>query len=92
MITGFRHKGLELYYREANEAELPGSPLTRISLILTRLEASGRPEHMNVPGYGFHAFAGNLRGVYSVEVTDQVRLLFQFEAEDATEVDYIDHR
>lgn len=64
------HKGLELYARKGDRSKLPQQHLTRIRLILTRLDAITAPVEMNQPGYHFHASSGDLNGFYSVNVFD----------------------
>jgi proteic killer suppression protein len=91
MIIGFKHKGLRLYYEKGNGSKLPSQQLAKIRLILTRLDAANAPEHMNVPGYRFHALSGDLKGFYSVRVTGNYRIIFRFSGQNATDVDYTDY-
>lgn len=46
---------------------------------------------MNTPGNYFHTLHGELKGYYSVKVNGNWRLIFQFEEEDASLVDYLDY-
>jgi proteic killer suppression protein len=46
---------------------------------------------MNVPGYGLHQLSGELKGFWAVKVDKNYRIIFQFIAEDAFEVDYLDY-
>lgn len=91
MIVGFKHKGLKLFYERGDGSRLPAQQLSKIRLILTRLDAASAPEQMNVPGYRFHALTGNMKGLYSVKVTGNYRITFGFDGNDATDVDYIDY-
>ena len=91
MMIGFKHKGLKLYYEKGNSSKLPAQQVAKIRLILTRLDASSAPDHMNVPGYRFHALTGDSKGFYSVRVTGNYRITFRFEGENATDVDYTDY-
>lgn len=91
MIIGFKHKGLKLYYEKGNTSRLPAQQIAKIRLILTRLDASRAPNHMNVPGYHFHPLSDSPKGFYSVRVTGNYRVVFRFEGEDATDVDYTDY-
>mgnify|MGYP001058385894 CR=1 FL=1 len=91
MIVGFKHKGLKQYYERGNSSRLPAQQVAKIRLILTRLDAASTPQQMNVPGYRFHALSGDLKGFYSVRVTGNYRIIFRFEGENATDVDYTDY-
>ena len=46
---------------------------------------------MNVPGWQLHPLKGDLRGRWSVKVSDNWRVTFSFEGEDAVLVDYEDY-
>ena len=46
---------------------------------------------MNTPGNCFHKLRGDLEGYYSVKVSGNWRLIFQFEGENAILVDYVDY-
>ena len=46
---------------------------------------------MDVAGLGFHALRGNLAAYWSVTVRANWRIIFRFEGENATDVDYLDH-
>jgi proteic killer suppression protein len=46
---------------------------------------------MNLPGLGFHSHKGNRKGTYSVIVSGNWRITFQFEGENAVNVDLEDY-
>jgi proteic killer suppression protein len=91
MIVSFRHKGLRLYYEKGDASKLQAQHLTKIRLILTRLDAVSKPEEMNVPGYNLHLLRGDLKGFWSVKVSGNYRIIFSFEGENVSEVDYLDY-
>ena len=91
MISSFAHKGLKLYYLKGDASKLQPQHVTKIRLILTRLDAARVPEEMNVPGYAFHQLTGDLKDFYSVKVDKNYRIIFRFISEDAHDVDYLDY-
>ena len=91
MIINYRHKGLELYAIKGDRSKLPAAHISKIRLILTRLDAASSPEQMNQVGYGFHALKGDVKGFYAVKVSGNWRIIFRFEGENATDVDYLDY-
>jgi proteic killer suppression protein len=91
MIVSPRHKGLRLYYEKGDASKLQAQHLTKIRLILTRLDAVSKPEEMNVPGYNLHSLRGDLKGFFSVRVSGNYRIIFCFEGEKVSEVDYLDY-
>lgn len=91
MIINFLHKGLEKYARKGDRSKLPSAHISKIRLILTRLDAAKSPEALNQPGYKFHRLKGELSDFYSVKVSGNWRIIFRFEDENAVDVNYIDY-
>jgi proteic killer suppression protein len=91
MIVGIRHKGLRLYFEKGDASRLQPQHLGKIRLILTRLHAAKVINDMNIPGYGLHQLSGDMKGFWAVKVDKNYRIVFQFIAEDAHEVDYLDY-
>ncbi|WP_368355937.1 type II toxin-antitoxin system RelE/ParE family toxin [Acidithiobacillus concretivorus] len=50
MITTFRHKGLEVYYRTGSKAGIQPVHAAKLRVLLTALDAAEAPEQMNAPG------------------------------------------
>ena len=46
---------------------------------------------INVPGYRLHALSGELRGLWSVTVRANWRIIFRFERGKAFKVDLVDY-
>ena len=59
--------------------------------ILARLNASGGPDDMNLPGFRLHPLKGDLAGFRAVTVRANWRIVFRFEDGDAVDVDYLDY-
>ena len=51
MIESFKHKGLELYFRNDDKRGIPAQCAVRIERILDRLDVIQRAEDMDLPGY-----------------------------------------
>lgn len=91
MIVGFRHKGLKLFYEKGDTSKLQPQHVSKIRLILTRLDAATTPEELNVPGYSLHQLKGDLKAFWSVKVDKNYRIIFKIENENIRDVDYIDY-
>lgn len=91
MIGSIRHKGLKRFYENGDASKIHAQHISKIRLILTRLDAATTPDEMNVPGYGLHSLKGDLKGFWAVKVDKNFRVIFRFEAENAMDVDYIDY-
>lgn len=74
MIASIRHKGLRLFYEKGDASKLQPLHVSKIRLILTRLDAAKVVEDMNVPGYGLHSLSGDLKDFWSVKVDKNYRV------------------
>lgn len=91
MIRGFRHKGVEQFFRTGSKAGIRPQHAKRLRLQLARLDAAKTPDDMNLPGWKFHPLTKDLAGHYAVTVNKNWRLTFAFEEGDAVLVDYQDY-
>ncbi len=63
----------------------------RLRLILGRLNSSVHPLDMKLPGLYLHELYGDRQRTWSVRVSGNWRVTFQFEGQDAVNVDYEDY-
>ena len=91
MIRSFRHKGLGRYFTKGQRKGIDAKQEPRIRRILDRLDASTKPEDMNIPGYKFHGLKGDRKGVFAVWVSANWRITFGFDGGDAINVNLEDY-
>ena len=91
MIKSFRHKGLKEYWEKGRTRKLNSQWLPKITRILNALDVSVEPMDVNIPGFYFHALKGEDKGRYSVRVTGNWRITFEFEGNDAIILDMEDY-
>lgn len=91
MIRSFRHKGLGRFFTKSERRWIDARLANRIRRILDRLDAAARQEDMNLPGLKFHALSGNRKGAWSVWVSGNWRITFEFESGDAINVNLEDY-
>ena len=91
MIIGFRHKGLETFYRTGSTKGVQASHAKKLQNILGVLEVAVGPEDMNVPSFKLHPLKGGLLGQWSVWVNGNWRVTFRFAGSDVELVDYQDY-
>ncbi len=90
MIKAFRHKGLKELFEARRSRRIRFNDQARCLRRLDALDAAERPEDMDIPGFRFHILHGNpVR--YSVWVTGNYRVTFEWDGQDATRVDYEDY-
>ncbi|MBU2548446.1 MAG: type II toxin-antitoxin system RelE/ParE family toxin [Proteobacteria bacterium] len=91
MIRSFRHKGLRRFFQEDDGSKLPPNMLERIRLVLSTLHAAPEIEGVNLPAFRLHPLKGQLKGLYSVTVRANWRIIFRFEDGEAFDVDFVDY-
>jgi proteic killer suppression protein len=91
MIKSFKHKGLEKFFYNDDHSRINPKHASKLARILDRLETSLRPQDMNLPGYKLHQLSGKEKGTWSVWVTGNWRVTFEFDGPDAVVVDYRDY-
>ena len=91
MIRNFRHRGLEKYFLSGIKSGIQAEHERRINLILSRLHAATSPKDMDLPGLRLHGLTGKRKGTWSVNVSGNWRITFEFDEKDAISVNYVDY-
>ena len=91
MIKSFAHKGLEKYFLNGVKRGIQAKHAQKLGDILDRLDAAMCVEDMNFPGSHLHPLKGKKRGYWSIHVSGNWRIIFQFQDGDAFEVNYLDY-
>ena len=63
----------------------------KIRRILARLDVAIPPSDMDLPGWRLHPLKGALAGFWAVTVNANWRIIFRFEKDDVTDLDYLDY-
>ena len=92
MIKSFKHKGLEKFFYKGDRSRINPEHAPKLARILDRLDASIRPQDMNLPGYKLHKLSSKEKGTWSVWISGNWRVTFQFEGQDVLNVDYLDYQ
>lgn len=91
MIKSFKHKGLERFFRLNDRRRINPQHISKLTRVLDRLDASVKPQDMNLPGYRLHELSGSARGTWSVWVSGNWRVTFCFDGADVVGIDYLDY-
>lgn len=91
MIASIRHKGLEKFFYDGDQRAIPVAYRARIGRLMDRLDTCRRASDMDLPGYKFHQLKGKRAGTYTVNVSGNLRITFQFIGTDAYFVDLEDY-
>ena len=91
MIESFRHKGLRRLYEDADHRGVNVQHVEKIEMILSVLDAATSVEALDLPSFRLHALTGDLKGLWSVTVRANWRIVFRFEGGNALDVDLVDY-
>jgi proteic killer suppression protein len=91
MIKSFRHKGLRRLFDTGNTSGVQASHAKRLRMQLAALDTAQSIEDMDIPGYRLHPLKGAMRGRWSIWVSGNWRLTFEFQNGNAYVLDYEDY-
>ena len=91
MIGSFKHRGLKRLYERDDRSGIRPDLVDTVQEILTVLDAAAAPQDLNLPGYRLHPLKGELKGLWSVTVRANWRIIFRFHGADAFDVELIDY-
>jgi len=90
MIKTFKHKGLKQLFDSGKSAKIKPAYKNKCLRLMDMLDSSTSPEDMNVPGFYFHGLQGKPKR-YSVRVSGNYRITFEWSGTDAIHVDLQDY-
>jgi toxin HigB-1 len=91
MILRFRHRGLERLHLRGDTSGVSAQHLKRLRAVLATLETALAPSDMALPGARLHPLHGDREGQWSVSISGNWRVIFEFEGRHATNVDLVDY-
>lgn len=91
MIKSFKHKGLERLFTKSSASGVQADYAPRITLILDAIDAAEQVNELDLPGFRLHRLKGDKRNLWSVRVSANWRITFEFENGDAHILDLEDY-
>ena len=91
VIRSFKHRGLKRLYERGDRSGVRPDLVETVERILTVLDSATTPQGLDLPRYRLHPLKGDLKGLWSVTVRANWRIVFRFEGEDAFDVELIDY-
>lgn len=91
MIVGFRHKGLKRLFEKDDASGVRADMVDRIRTILAQLNEAETIADMGMTSFNLHPLKGDMKGLWSVTVRANWRIIFSFEDGDADDVELIDY-
>ena len=91
MIKSFKHKGLERLFTKGSASGVQAVYVPRIVLMLDAIDAAEQVTELDLPGFRLHRLKGDKRNLWSVRVSANWRITFEFENGDAYILDFEDY-
>lgn len=91
MIRSFKHKGLERLFTKGIASGVQADYASRITLMLDAIDAAEQVKELDLPGFRLHRLKGEKRNLWSVRVSANWRITFEFENGDAHILDLEDY-
>lgn len=89
MIKSFKHKGLKNYFLYGEVKGINPNHAKKLKSVLARINAADDIKDLTHPGYRLHPYKGKT-DFWSIDVSGNYRILFEFRDGDAYILDYID--
>ena len=91
MIKSFRHKGLKRYFEAGSKAGIQPAHARRLRMQLAALDTAQTIDDMDIPGFKLHALKGTGADRWSIWVSGNWRVTFEFRQGHAYVLDYEDY-
>ncbi len=91
MIKSFKHKGLKNYFDSGTTRGIQAAHSKKLRLQLAALDTATSIDDMDIPGYQLHPLKGNRKGFWSISVSGNWRVTFEFSDGNAFILDYEDY-
>lgn len=91
MIKSFKHKGLEQFYLKGTSAGIQAKHSKKLKFQLAALDSAHHIDDLDLPGYRLHPLKGRREGIWSITVSANWRLTFEFTEGNVYILDYEDY-
>jgi toxin HigB-1 len=91
MIVGFRHKGLKRLFEKDDGSGIRPDLLDKVRTILAQLNEARIIEDLRMTSFHLHPLKGDMKGLWSVTVRANWRIVFRFADGDADAVELTDY-
>jgi len=87
----FKHKGLRKYFETGTKAGIQANHASRLRLQLAALDTAQIIGDVDLPGYRLHPLSGRAKDRWSIWVSGNWRLTFEFRDRNVYVLDYEDY-
>ncbi len=91
MVQSFKHKGLRRFYETGTTAGIQSTHKNRLRMMLAALDTATCIEDMDIQGFKLHKLKGSRKQIWSISVSGNWRITFEFKNGNAHTVNYEDY-
>ncbi|MDJ6542630.1 type II toxin-antitoxin system RelE/ParE family toxin [Salmonella enterica] len=91
MIKTWKHKGLQRFFETGSAAGINTQHIKRLRTRLRVIDQASEIDDINISGYKLHELQGDREGTWSVKVSGNWRITFEFRDGDAYILNYEDY-
>ncbi|MEQ1961732.1 type II toxin-antitoxin system RelE/ParE family toxin [Xenorhabdus khoisanae] len=91
MVKSFKHKGLRLFFEKGVSSGINSQHANKLRQRLAVIHDAKEVREINLPGYNLHPLTGDRQGQWSVTISGNWRITFEFIDGDAYIVNYEDY-
>lgn len=92
MIVSWKHKGLKLFFETGSTRGIQAEHADKLRRRLLLLNCAKDVSELNFPGFGLHRLIGKRKTIWSIRVSGNWRLTFEFNNEDVYVLNYEDYQ
>ena len=78
MIKSFKHKGLKLFFQSGKASGIQAKHAKKLRMQLAALDTAHMIEDVDIPGFALHPLKGDRAGIWSISVSGNWRVTFEF--------------
>ena len=91
MIKTFKHKGLRKFFETGSSSGIQPGHKQKLRIRLTALDTATGIEDMDLPGFRLHPLKGDRKSLWTIDISRNWRIVFNFQDGNAYIVDYEDY-
>ena len=91
MIKSFKHKDLRKYYSTGSVAGIQPKHAKRLRMQLAAIDTAQIIDDIDLPGFALHTLGGRREGQWSISVSGNWRITFEFFEGNAYILNYEDY-
>ena len=91
MIKSFKHKGLKQFFETGKKAGIQAKHAKKLRMQLAAIDTAQVLEDIDLPGFSLHPLKGSRSGIWSISVSGNWRVTFEFRDGNAYILNYEDY-